>query len=95
MAQARAVAPAATVDRGMCNGCGFCMVVAPERFALDRDGLAMLLEPAAGEGPHVRLAAAHCPAGAIRLPAAARLSGGEAKRGGGLVRVETGMEAQL
>jgi ferredoxin len=52
------------VNRPCCSGCGACVEVAPEIFALDADGVAVVRCLACPEDL-ARRAAAYCPEGCI------------------------------
>ncbi|MGP3990044.1 ferredoxin [Streptomyces sp. 3N207] len=58
-----------TVKPTVCIGAGQCVLVAPEVFDQDDDGVARLVDeaPAHQLHPDVRLAAARCPVEAIRV----------------------------
>ncbi|MFJ9929124.1 MULTISPECIES: ferredoxin [Streptomyces] len=57
------------VDQPKCVASGQCVLVAPEVFDQDDDGIVLLLdtEPGAEHEEAVRESAAICPAAAIRL----------------------------
>ncbi|HUZ15994.1 MAG TPA: ferredoxin [Gaiellaceae bacterium] len=55
-----------SIDRSLCNGYGVCEALAPDVFALDKDGLAELLQ-GVSEDEAVREACDNCPMGAISL----------------------------
>ena len=48
-------------------GSGNCVFQAPGVFALDDDGIAVVLDPAAAPEENVRIAAARCPSKAITV----------------------------
>ena len=48
-------------------GSGNCVFQAPGVFALDDDGIAVVLDPAAAPEESVRIAAARCPSKAITV----------------------------
>lgn len=56
-----------TVDGDACMGSGNCVYWAPDVFALDDDGIAMVIADASGHEEKVRLAAENCPTSAIRI----------------------------
>jgi ferredoxin len=56
-----------TIDRTRCMGSGNCQFWAPNVFALDEEGTAVVVDPAGDSEDKVRLAAEGCPTGAIKL----------------------------
>lgn len=57
------------IDRGRCENHGMCEVVAPEYFALDDDGILVVLaeEVPDTDEAHVQDAALACPVAALKL----------------------------
>ena len=55
------------IDRDVCMGSGSCVFQAPGAFALDDDGIALVVDPAAAPEASVRTAAARCPSKAITV----------------------------
>jgi ferredoxin len=55
------------VDRDLCIGSGDCERRAPSVFALDEEGLAVVLDPSSVDEETLRAAAASCPSGAITI----------------------------
>lgn len=55
------------VDRDICAGFGECVTLLPQVFALDEDGLAVVLDPEAAEVDQLIEAADICPVSAILL----------------------------
>jgi ferredoxin len=55
------------IDQEACMGSGNCVYWAPAVFALDDDGIAVVVGDIAGNEEPVRLAMANCPTAAIRL----------------------------
>ena len=55
------------LDRDVCMGSGNCMYEAPGAFALDDDGIAFVVDPAAAGEDKVLLAARTCPSRAITV----------------------------
>ncbi|MDA8164751.1 MAG: ferredoxin [Desulfobacteraceae bacterium] len=53
------------VDQNLCVGCGFCAEAAPNTFALDREKLALVLNPGGDPEEAVARAIAECPVAAI------------------------------
>ena len=53
------------IDRDACIGSANCAHLARGVFALDDDGLAVVIDPAAADLETVRSAEASCPSGAI------------------------------
>jgi ferredoxin len=55
------------IDRDVCMGSGSCVFQAPGAFALDDDGIAVVVDPAAAPEDTIRAAAARCPSRAITV----------------------------
>jgi ferredoxin len=55
------------VDREACMGSGNCSYWAPHVFALDDDGIAVVVGNLAGNEESVRVAMVNCPTSAISL----------------------------
>jgi ferredoxin len=55
------------IDTERCMGSGNCMFWAPGSFDLADEGHAVVLDPAASDEEHLRIAAQGCPVGAISL----------------------------
>ena len=55
------------IDRDVCMGSGSCVFLAPDAFALDDDGIAVVVDPDAAHEESVRNAAARCPSKAITV----------------------------
>ena len=55
------------IDRDVCMGSGNCVFQAPGAFALDDDGIAVVVDPAAAPEDSGRTAAARCPSKAITV----------------------------
>jgi ferredoxin len=55
------------VDRDACMGSGNCTYWAPNVFALDDDGIAVVIGDLAGNEEPVRVAMVNCPTSAITL----------------------------
>ncbi|MBI4187223.1 MAG: ferredoxin [Chloroflexi bacterium] len=55
----------AKVDRGLCQGLGNCVAIAPTVFALDDENKAIVLEPAPANDQTLMEAAESCPYNAI------------------------------
>lgn len=55
------------IDRDRCMGSGNCVFEAPGAFALDDDGIATVVDPAAAPEERVLDAARKCPARAISV----------------------------
>ncbi len=55
------------IDRDVCMGSGNCVYAAEGVFALDDEGIATVLDPAAAPADDVESAAQHCPTGAISV----------------------------
>lgn len=65
------------IDRDRCMGSGNCVFWAPQAFALEDDGIAVLLEPSEVELEQVLQAREGCPTGAISV----RVDGQDAREG--------------
>lgn len=61
------VALSITVNRDVCMGSGNCEFWAPGVFALDEDGIAIVLDPQAQPRDKIVLAAEGCPTQAITV----------------------------
>jgi ferredoxin len=59
------------VDQSVCIGAGECVRVAAATFALDEDGLAVVLDPTATDEQTLLAAERSCPTGALRVSGAA------------------------
>jgi ferredoxin len=58
----------ATVDKGLCVGCGICFDVCPEVFAMDGDQAVTIVDKVpAGVKDTCRDASQQCPGGAIQI----------------------------
>ena len=55
------------IDRDVCMGSGNCVFQAPGAFALDDDGIALVVDPAAAAEDSIRTAVARCPSRAITV----------------------------
>jgi ferredoxin len=53
------------VDRTICIGCGLCAEIAPHTFEMDRERLALVLNPDGDSEMDIRKAIAACPVVAI------------------------------
>ena len=53
------------VDQTTCIGCGLCAEVAPSTFALDREHLALVVNPGGDPEESIREAIDNCPVAAI------------------------------
>jgi ferredoxin len=53
------------VDQGVCIGCGLCAEIAPHTFELDRDHIALVLNPGGDPEERIREAIDDCPVAAI------------------------------
>lgn len=56
-----------TVDHAVCMGSSSCVFHAPNTFALDSDGLALVVDPAGDDAEDIVQAADDCPTQAIRV----------------------------
>ena len=55
------------VERDLCIGSGNCVRLAPGAFALDADGIAVVVNPSAADDLTLQRTAMSCPAGAIAV----------------------------
>lgn len=55
------------IDRDKCMGSGNCVFWAPQVFELDDDGIAVVVDPAAGEETRAYQAEDGCPTRAISV----------------------------
>lgn len=55
------------IDRDTCMGSGNCTFAVPGVFALDDEGVAVVVDPGAGDEAAIEAAAANCPSKAIRI----------------------------
>ena len=55
------------IDRDVCMGSGNCTFAAPGVFALDGEGVAVVLDPGAAEEAKIVEAAKNCPSRAITI----------------------------
>ena len=56
-----------TINRDECIGCGNCESIAPDVFALDDEGIAIVTNPAGADDGLIQEAAESCPVDAITL----------------------------
>ncbi len=55
------------VDKEACIGCGTCVALAPNTFALDEEGKSIVTNPQGDKEEDIRKAAEACPVGAIEI----------------------------
>ena len=55
------------IDRDTCMGSGNCVFAVPGVFALDDDGVAIVIDPGAGDQARIMEAAKNCPSKAIKV----------------------------
>lgn len=55
------------IDWDRCMGSGNCVFWAPDTFELSDEGHAVVIDPAATDEEHLKIAAQGCPVGAISL----------------------------
>lgn len=55
------------IDRDACIGSGNCTFAVPGVFALDDDGVAIVVDPSAGDEAKIVEAAKNCPSKAIKI----------------------------
>ena len=56
-----------SIDRDVCMGSGNCVYEAPGAFALDGDGIAVVMDPSTVAEDKVKAAARKCPTRAITV----------------------------
>lgn len=54
-----------TVDLDLCTGCGVCVDICPEVFALNDDGLSTVINPTGAPEDKIQEAIESCPVDAI------------------------------
>jgi ferredoxin len=59
-----------TIDRDLCQGCGQCLLYAPNTFGQDESLIAIVIDQDGDPTAQVEQAAKNCPTGAIEVSAA-------------------------